>query len=78
MKGLEFRAVAVVGVSEGVLPRPGITSEAEDPVLHEQELQQERNLLFVATTRAREKLRVSWSGPPSPFLARAAASLTTL
>jgi hypothetical protein len=28
----------------------------------------ERCLLFVACTRAREELAVSWSGAPSPFL----------
>lgn len=28
----------------------------------------ERCLLFVACTRARERLQVSWHGEPSPFL----------
>ena len=68
LKGLEFRAVAVVGVREGVVPRQGITPEIEDEVVHRNELQDERNLLFVAATRPRERLRVSWHGTPSPFL----------
>jgi serine/threonine protein kinase len=68
LKGLEFRAVAVVGVSEGVIPRKGITPVEEDEVVHRNEMQDERNLLFVAATRPRERLRVSWHGAPSPFL----------
>lgn len=68
LKGLEFRAVAVVGVSEGVIPRSGITPPEEDDVVHRNQMQDERNLLFVAATRPRERLRVSWHGEPSPFL----------
>ena len=68
LKGLEFRAVAVVGVSDGVIPRPGITPADEDEVVHRNAMQDERNLLFVAATRPRERLRVSWHGAPSPFL----------
>ena len=68
LKGLEFRAVAVVGVSEGVIPRAGITPAEDDEVVHRNAMQDERNLLFVAATRPRERLRVSWNGAPSPFL----------
>ncbi|MBL7499508.1 DEAD/DEAH box helicase [Frankia sp. CNm7] len=70
MKGLEFRCLAVVGVSEGIVPAHGsVTPADEDPYAHTQDLQQERCALFVACTRAREQLYVSWSGTPSPFLA---------
>jgi superfamily I DNA/RNA helicase len=31
-------------------------------------IEQERRLLYVAMTRARDELAVSWSGEPSPFL----------
>jgi superfamily I DNA/RNA helicase/serine/threonine protein kinase len=68
LKGLEFRAVAVIGVRDGVVPRPNITPRSEDEVVHRNEMQDERNLLFVAATRPRERLRVSWHGEPSPFL----------
>jgi hypothetical protein len=69
MKGLEFQAVAVIGVSDEVLPAPNaVTPEAEDPLAHAQDLQRERCLLFVACTRARDHLYVSYSGTPSPFL----------
>lgn len=73
MKGLEFRAVSVLGVSEGAVPFPrGITPREADPLQHEADLLRERCLLFVACTRAREALSVTWSGTPSPFLPQAA------
>ena len=69
MKGLEFQAVAVIGVSDGVVPAPSaVTGAAEDPVAHAQDLQRERCLLFVALTRARDHLYISYSGAPSAFL----------
>lgn len=70
MKGLEFQAVAVIGVADGVMPAPSaLTHATADPVAHAQDLQRERCLLFVACTRARDHLYVSYSGAPSPFLA---------
>ncbi|MGH3264670.1 MAG: 3'-5' exonuclease, partial [Trebonia sp.] len=69
MKGLEFQAVAVVGVDRGLVPDPAtLTPEAEDLAAHAQDLQRERCLLFVACTRARDHLYVSWAGQPSAFL----------
>jgi superfamily I DNA/RNA helicase len=69
MKGLEFQAVAVVGVAEGSVPALGaVTPASEDPVAHAQDLQRERCVLFVACTRARDRLYLSYSGSPSPFL----------
>jgi len=69
MKGLEFQAVAVTGVADGAVPAPAaVTSEAVDPVAHALDLQRERCVLFVACTRARDHLYVSYSGSPSPFL----------
>ncbi|MCX5400826.1 UvrD-helicase domain-containing protein [Streptomyces sp. NBC_00102] len=74
-KGLEFRCVAVVGVQEGALPYPGaLTPAEEDALQHEADLTAERCLLFVACTRARDSLYVSWSGAPSPFLVEAGAA----
>ena len=72
MKGLEFQAVAVIGVSAGTIPAPAaITPATEDAVTHAQDLQRERCLLFVACTRARDHLYLSYNGTPSPFLAAA-------
>jgi hypothetical protein len=71
MKGLEFQAVAVVGVERGLVPEPSaITPESEDPVVHAQDLQRERCVLFVACTRARDHLYVSGTGELSTFLPR--------
>jgi superfamily I DNA/RNA helicase len=69
MKGLEFQAVAVIGVADGTVPSPSaLTDATEDPVGHAQDLQRERCLLFVALTRARDHLYISYSGTPSEFL----------
>ncbi|MGH3290247.1 MAG: 3'-5' exonuclease [Trebonia sp.] len=69
MKGLEFQAVAVIGVADGIVPSPSaVTDAAEDPVAHAQDLQRERCLLFVALTRARDHLYISYSGSPSTLL----------
>jgi hypothetical protein len=69
MKGLEFRCVAVVAVGKERLPLPSaVTQVEEDPVSHRQDLQRERCLLYVACTRARDDLLISWTGEPSPFL----------
>src|SRR5690606_19453163 len=69
MKGLEFRCVAVIGVSANQLPAAkAVTPLEEDATTHWNDLQRERCLLFVASTRARERLYVSWHGEPSPFL----------
>ena len=69
MKGLEFRAVAVLGVSASAVPFAREITPAEvDGLQHETDMLRERCLLFVACTRAREALAVSWSGPASGFL----------
>ncbi|MGW7609578.1 UvrD-helicase domain-containing protein [Streptomyces sp. NPDC054766] len=69
MKGLEFRAVSVLGVSEGTVPfARKITPREMDPLQYDADMLRERCLLFVACTRARESLSVTWSGTPSPFL----------
>jgi hypothetical protein len=70
MKGLEFRCVAVVAAHAGLLPHPSALAAAdEDPLQHAHDLTRERSLFFVACTRARDALRVSWHGSPSPFVA---------
>ncbi|MFF5532008.1 UvrD-helicase domain-containing protein [Streptomyces cinerochromogenes] len=71
MKGLEFRCVAVLGVTAGAVPfAREVTPASVDALQHESDLLRERCLLFVACTRAREALAVSWSGEPSPFVPR--------
>jgi superfamily I DNA/RNA helicase len=69
MKGLEFQAVAVIGVEQGLVPLPtAITPASEDAITHAQDVQRERCVLFAACTRARDHLFVSGTGAPSPFL----------
>src|SRR5699024_6559883 len=52
-KGLEWDAVAVVGVQEGTLPFVLATGDGQ--------LAEERRLLYVGITRARSHLQLSWS-----------------
>ncbi|CAJ59366.1 MULTISPECIES: UvrD-helicase domain-containing protein [Frankia] len=69
MKGLEYRAMAVVDVGTRSVPSVhAVTPKTDDPELHAQDTLRELCLLYVACTRAREFLAVSWSGRPSPFL----------
>jgi superfamily I DNA/RNA helicase/mRNA-degrading endonuclease RelE of RelBE toxin-antitoxin system len=71
-KGLEYREMLVAGVSDGVLPDMRIAEHRDtDPVRYEREIKQSRSLLFVAATRARDALAISWHGQPSPFLPEA-------
>jgi len=70
MKGLEFQAVAVIGVNDENMPYQRVLADdADDPVASALDLQRERCVLFVACTRARDHLYVSYNGAPSPFLA---------
>ncbi|MEV7159314.1 ATP-dependent DNA helicase UvrD2 [Streptomyces misionensis] len=57
-KGLEWDAVFLVGVAEGMLP---ITYAKTD-----EQIEEERRLLYVGVTRARERLHVSWALSRSP------------
>lgn len=69
MKGLEFRCVAVLGVTAGAVPfAREVTPVSVDSLQHDSDLMRERCLLFVACTRAREALAVTWSGAGSPFI----------
>jgi len=53
-KGLEFNCVFIVGLEDGVLP----ISRSHD---NESELEEERRLLYVAITRAKERLFLTFS-----------------
>ena len=68
-KGLEFKAVAVMACDDEVLP----SADRIDSVVEESDLddvyETERHLLYVACTRARDRLLVSGVTPGSEFLA---------
>ncbi|MFF2051301.1 ATP-dependent helicase [Leifsonia sp. NPDC058194] len=75
-KGLEWESVYLVGLSEGLVPISFATGF--------EQIDEERRLLYVGITRARQRLRLSWahrgshpgrpvSRQPSRFLAELAA-----
>ncbi|MCU0266198.1 MAG: ATP-dependent DNA helicase UvrD2 [Actinomycetia bacterium] len=57
-KGLEWDAVFLVGLVDGTLP----ISYAETP----EQVEEERRLLYVGVTRAREHLSLSWAAARAP------------
>ncbi|WP_427166053.1 ATP-dependent DNA helicase UvrD2 [Streptomyces sp. C1-1] len=57
-KGLEWDVVFLVGVAEGMMP---ITYAKTD-----EQVEEERRLLYVGVTRARERLHVSWALSRTP------------
>lgn len=60
-KGLEFKNVFVAGATEGILPH-------HRSLVSKDELEEERRLMYVAMTRAKQKLFVSFFNFPSRFL----------
>jgi superfamily I DNA/RNA helicase len=69
-KGLEYQRIAIVGARDGIIPRAGAFDRLgkEDIQRQAREERKLRSLLFVAATRARDTLRVTWHGKPSPYL----------
>ncbi|MFF3290665.1 3'-5' exonuclease [Streptomyces sp. NPDC003023] len=82
-KGLEFQRVFLTSVSEGQIPHQRVEQyRLSNSDRHRQEEQRARSLVFVAATRARDELVISFNGRPSRFLpeeaARAAHSAAAL
>lgn len=68
-KGLEYQHMIIAGAADGLVPRSHLRRyETSDPVRHRREVRQARSLLFVAATRARDSLLITWHGRPSRFL----------
>ncbi|RAL21425.1 UvrD-helicase domain-containing protein [Thermoflavimicrobium daqui] len=67
-KGLEFRAVFLVEINEEHVPPEWVIEKMEDEEEKNEFIKQERSLIYVATTRAREKVFISSCGTPSKLL----------
>lgn len=68
-KGLEFRGVAVMACDDGVLPLEERIESVSDESDLEEVYNTERHLLYVACTRARDRLLITGVAPASEFLA---------
>lgn len=59
-KGLEWDAVFLVGLADGTLPIAHALGDSKSPG-DEAAIEEERRLLYVGVTRAREHLQLSWA-----------------
>ncbi len=67
-KGLEFRAVAVMACDDEIIPSQRRIENVGDEADLEEVYDSERHLLYVACTRARDRLLVTGVKPASEFL----------
>ena len=73
LKGLEYRYILIGGIGAEHFPWPYLRKlAATEPERHRLETDKARNLLFVAATRARDELVLTWTGEPTPLLGRSA------
>lgn len=66
VKGLEFKAVFIVGANEGIMPQQVSGKSEDDTEIRIAQLS-ERSLFYVAASRARDALFVSCCGNPGLF-----------
>ncbi|MSS46579.1 AAA family ATPase [Cutibacterium sp. WCA-380-WT-3A] len=74
-KGMEFSKIFLFGISSRSIPM-GIKAYDFDEDEKKQALLRERSLLYVAASRARDELVVSWTDEPSPLLNASESSQT--
>jgi superfamily I DNA/RNA helicase len=67
-KGLEFKAVAIMACDDEVLPLQSRIESVADEVDLDDVYETERQLLYVACTRARDRLLITAVKPGSEFL----------
>ncbi len=67
-KGLEFKAAIVMACDDGVLPSQSRLEAVADETELDDVYETERHLLYVACTRARDRLMLSAVRPASEFL----------
>lgn len=70
-KGLEFKVVVVAGCDESILPKASVLATFSDEVDRATFIAQEKCLFYVACTRARERLLVTYVGKPSSLMSQA-------
>jgi len=75
VKGLEFPVMLLAGINAKTMPLR-VASLADDPAALADHEDRERSLLFVAATRARDRLFVTAHGNTSPFLENRDSSCT--
>jgi superfamily I DNA/RNA helicase/mRNA-degrading endonuclease RelE of RelBE toxin-antitoxin system len=71
-KGLEFKIVFIVGMSKDEFP---FSTSQSNGSMSEDALEREQRLLYVAMTRARDMLYISYCGEPSKFVRQIEPSL---
>jgi superfamily I DNA/RNA helicase len=74
-KGLEFAAVAMVDVNEGIVPPKRALDFAADLAMRRSVIEADKSLLHVSATRAKKKLFVSSSRTPSELIAHLGVTL---
>jgi len=67
-KGLEFRSVVVMACDDEVIPSQQRIEDVTDDADLQEVYDTERQLLYVACTRARDHLLITAVAPPSEFL----------
>ena len=67
-KGCEFSYVFVIGANKDIIPNKKSLDSAPDAEEKERRINQEKQLLHVALTRARHQVYLTCSGEPSEFL----------
>jgi superfamily I DNA/RNA helicase len=67
-KGLEFKAVAVMACDEAVIPSAARIADVSGEMEVDEVYATERQLLYVAATRARDRLLISGVAPESEFI----------
>lgn len=67
-KGTEFSRVCIMGAGAENIPNPTTMKSAAAHGDEADALLRERSLFYVAATRARDALMITWTGDPSPLL----------
>lgn len=69
VKGLEFDAVFILSVNQGLMPLDFVVNQAADPVTRRQKENEERALIYVSLTRARKMAFIYGYGVMSDWFA---------